>query len=57
MRESIRISDLKNHVGKNVTLDGWVYNKRSSGKIWFIIIRDGTGYSQGVVIKENVLSA
>ncbi len=54
VKKNIKISDLKNHVGKNVTLDGWVYNKRSSGKIWFIIIRDGTGYSQGVVIKENV---
>ena len=54
VKKNIRISDLKNHVGKNVRLDGWVYNKRSSGKIWFIIIRDGTGYSQGVVIKENV---
>ena len=35
-------------------LNGWVYNKRSSGKIWFLILRDGTGYTQGVVAQENV---
>ena len=54
MKKNVRISDLKNHIGEKVTLNGWVYNKRSSGKIWFIIIRDGTGYTQGVIIKENV---
>jgi asparaginyl-tRNA synthetase len=31
-----------------------MYNKRSSGKIWFLILRDGTGYCQCVVVKENV---
>ena len=48
------IADLADHVGKEVMLNGWVYNKRSSGKIWFLILRDGTGYTQGVVAQENV---
>ncbi|MDP6397101.1 MAG: asparagine--tRNA ligase [Candidatus Marinimicrobia bacterium] len=48
------IADLADHVGKEVILNGWVYNKRSSGKIWFLILRDGTGYTQGVVAQENV---
>ncbi|MCH7731436.1 MAG: asparagine--tRNA ligase [Candidatus Marinimicrobia bacterium] len=48
------ISDLPELVGKEVTLHGWVYNKRSSGKIWFLILRDGTGLTQCVVVKGNV---
>ena len=48
------IADLPDLVGEEVTLHGWMYNKRSSGKIWFLILRDGTGYCQCVVAKENV---
>jgi len=48
------ISELKNNVGKEVTLAGWLYQSRSSGKIQFIIIRDGTGLCQCVVEKGNV---
>lgn len=48
------IKDVKNYDGKEVTLKGWVYNKRSSGKIWFLIMRDGTGIIQGVVLKNEV---
>ncbi len=54
----IFIEDLAEHVGKDVTIHGWVYNKRSSGKIKFIIVRDGTGLLQCVMVKaalpENV---
>ncbi|MBH31643.1 MAG: asparagine--tRNA ligase [Candidatus Marinimicrobia bacterium] len=50
----VTISELGDHVGETVTLNGWLYNKRSSGKIWFIILRDGTGYTQGVVARGNV---
>jgi len=49
-----KISDLKNHVRKQVTLAGWLYNSRSSGKIQFIIIRDGSGLCQCIVEKNNV---
>ncbi len=48
------IEDLSKHVGEEVTLQGWLYNKRSSGKIKFPIMRDGTGIVQGVVVKANV---
>ena len=48
------IANLADHVGKEVMLNGWVYTKRSSGKIWFLILRDGTGYTQGVISQENV---
>jgi len=37
--------------GATVTIHGWVYNKRSSGKIKFLILRDGTGLMQGVLVK------
>ena len=53
-RPSVYIKDLKNHVGEKVTLKGWLYNKRSSGKLKFLILRDGTGYVQCVVFKGNV---
>ncbi len=45
------IEDLGKHVGNDVTIHGWVYNKRSSGKIKFIIVRDGTGFLQCVMVK------
>ncbi len=50
----VYISDLKNFVGKEVNLKGWVFNKRSSGKVKFLILRDGTGYLQCVYFKGNV---
>lgn len=48
------ISDLSNFIGETVTLKGWLYNKRSSGKVKFLILRDGTGYLQCIVFKGNV---
>jgi asparaginyl-tRNA synthetase len=45
------IADLKNHVGETVTLPGWVYNHRSSGKIKFLLLRDGTGLAQCVFVR------
>ena len=50
----IYIEDLSREVGNMVTLSGWLYNKRSSGKIRFLVMRDGTGLVQGVVAKNNV---
>lgn len=49
----ITISNAKNHVDKEVTIQGWMYNKRGSGKIWFLQLRDGTGFMQGVVTPEE----
>jgi len=48
------IKDLGEFVGQEVTLKGWLYNKRSSGKIKFLILRDGTGLLQCVYFKSNV---
>ena len=48
------IVDLKNNVGKSVTIKGWLYNKRSSGKIKFLQVRDGTGIVQGVMAASDV---
>ncbi|MCL1632607.1 asparagine--tRNA ligase [Sporolactobacillus sp. CPB3-1] len=48
------ISDVKNHVGSEVTIGVWLANKRSSGKIQFLELRDGTGYIQGVILKNEV---
>jgi asparaginyl-tRNA synthetase len=50
----ITISDLGKYVGEEITLKGWLYNKRSSGKIKFIVLRDGTGYLQCIYFKGNV---
>lgn len=48
------INQLSENVGKEVTLKGWLYNLRSSGKILFPQLRDGTGIVQGVVLKSAV---
>jgi asparaginyl-tRNA synthetase len=48
------ISELKNHLGQNVTIKGWVYNARSSGKITFLQVRDGTGIAQAVASEKEV---
>jgi asparaginyl-tRNA synthetase len=50
----VRIDELAHHLGEEVTLRGWLYNKRSSGKIRFLVIRDGSGVAQGVVVKGSV---
>jgi asparaginyl-tRNA synthetase len=49
------IKDSANFIGKEIILKGWVYNKRSSGSIVFLQLRDGTGFIQGVVIKSEVV--
>ncbi|HSW54309.1 MAG TPA: asparagine--tRNA ligase [Ignavibacteriaceae bacterium] len=52
--QKVFINKLKDFVGQEVTLQGWLFNKRSSGKIRFVILRDGTGYVQCVFFKGNV---
>jgi asparaginyl-tRNA synthetase len=47
------IADLKDHVGKEVELKGWVYSHRSSGKVKFLLLRDGTGYCQCIFFKND----
>ncbi len=54
MTDSIAIDDLASHVGEEVALKGWVRNFRSSGKISFLILRDGTGEVQCVFVKNEL---
>jgi asparaginyl-tRNA synthetase len=49
--DTVTIQSLSAYEGQDVQLKGWVYNTRSIGKIWFVILRDGTGLLQGVVVK------
>ena len=50
----VRIEELPGHVGVTVTVRGWVTTTRSSGKVAFIVLRDGTGLLQAVVLKKEV---
>jgi len=50
----IRISEAHQHVGERVTIQGWLYNLRKSGKIVFPIVRDGSGMMQCVAVKNNL---
>ena len=52
--KKIWIADIKNYEGQEVTIQGWLYNKRSSGKLHFLQLRDGTSEIQAVVFKGNV---
>ncbi|HSP87476.1 MAG TPA: amino acid--tRNA ligase-related protein, partial [Ignavibacteriaceae bacterium] len=52
--QKITIRDLGKYVGQEISLQGWLYNKRSSGKIKFLVLRDGTGYLQCIYFKGNV---
>jgi asparaginyl-tRNA synthetase len=51
---AVRIADFRGHVGEEVRVQGWLHNKRSSGKLQFLIVRDGSGYAQCVVAKAAV---
>jgi asparaginyl-tRNA synthetase len=50
----VYIEDIGAHAGEQVTVKGWLHNRRSSGKIHFLILRDGTGFIQAVMSKAAV---
>src|SRR5438270_173223 len=52
--KTVSIAKLSEHVGETVTVRGWLYNKRSSGKLHFLEVRDGSGIVQAVVFKGAV---
>jgi len=54
MSDSARINELGAHAGASVTVRGWVTHLRSSGKVAFIVLRDGTGILQTVLVKNQV---
>ncbi len=47
----IYIEELSKHVGEEISISGWLYHKRSSGKVRFLVVRDGTGLLQCVMVK------
>jgi asparaginyl-tRNA synthetase len=51
---TVYIDDIAAHDGQSVTLHGWLHNRRSSGKIHFLTVRDGTGFIQCVMSKAAV---
>jgi asparaginyl-tRNA synthetase len=53
-RDFIYISELGDHVGESVALAGWLHQKRSSGKIKFLVLRDGTGLLQCVAVAKEL---
>ena len=48
--KAVTIKKLDQYVDQDVEIKGWVYNRRSVGKIWFLILRDGTGLLQCVIV-------
>ena len=52
--EWVYIEDLGRYIGAEVTLKGWLYNRRSSGKVHFLLIRDGTGVCQCVASRADI---
>lgn len=54
MRNKIYVADIAKFEGQEVTISGWLYNRRSSGKLHFLLVRDGTGTIQCVVSKAGV---
>jgi asparaginyl-tRNA synthetase len=52
--DAVTIAELSSHVGQRVRLRGWVRTHRSSGKIRFVILRDGTGEVQVVIARDDV---
>ena len=50
----VYIEDIGAYEGQEVTIKGWLHNRRSSGKIHFLIVRDGSGFIQGVMSKAAV---
>ncbi|MBD3224310.1 MAG: asparagine--tRNA ligase [Caldithrix sp.] len=57
MAEKVRIADIHKYEGQEVTIRGWLYNMRSSGKLRFLLVRDGSETIQCVVFKKDVSEA
>ena len=49
----VYIEDLKDYIGQDIEIRGWLFNKRSGGKIRFLLVRDGTGLIQGTIYSED----
>jgi asparaginyl-tRNA synthetase len=54
MAKTIRIQDIAQHAGEEITIQGWLYHRTGKGKLQFLQVRDGTGFVQCVVFKNDV---
>ena len=54
MAEIIRVEQIANYVGQEVTVRGWVYNRTDKGKLVFLLVRDGSGFVQCVAFKGDL---
>jgi len=50
----IQLNDIANHIGQEVTVRGWVYNRTDKGRLQFILVRDGYGMAQCVAFKKEM---
>jgi len=51
---AVRIEDIGRHVGEEVEIRGWVHQRRGSGKVAFLVVRDGSGIIQAVGVKAEL---
>jgi asparaginyl-tRNA synthetase len=54
MVKTLHIQDIAQHVGEEVTIQGWLYSRTDKGKLQFLQVRDGTGFVQCIVFKKEV---
>src|SRR5688500_6428745 len=54
MAEHISVSQISNHVGQEVIIKGWVYNRTDKGKLVFLLVRDGSGFVRCVACKGDL---
>lgn len=57
MSEQVYIRDIAQYEGQEITLKGWLYNKTGKGRLYFLLVRDGTGLAQAVVFEKDVSEA
>lgn len=50
----VYVDNISSHVGQQVTVKGWLYNKTHKGKLYFLLVRDGTGTIQAVAFRDDV---
>jgi asparaginyl-tRNA synthetase len=54
MADVIRVEEISKHAGKEVQIEGWVYNRTGKGKLCFLLVRDGSGFVQCVAFKGDL---
>ncbi len=52
--ETVRVSDIADHIGREAVIQGWVYNRTDKGKLCFLLVRDGSGFIQCVAFKDDL---